>query len=225
MTTRVLSQTHSPNVYFKWIVANALAELVGLGTVALLVFLLTPRLETGLTFGLATLLFAAVLFEGLCVGVAQWSVLRERLELKAIPWITMTVIGGGVAWLIGMVAGSTLTFESGATIATEPSLAFTLLLAGLMGLGLGGLLGTAQWSVLRRYVRGAAWWIVANALAWTVGMTVIFATTDGLAFLPSIVLAGALIVVALLLTGGVVGVIHGLVLVWLLRKRVVKVSS
>jgi hypothetical protein len=224
MTTRVLPQTPSlPNIYLKWIVTNALAELIGLGTVALLVVLLMPRLEAGITFGLASLLFAAVLFEGLCVGVAQWWVLRERLELKAASWIGMTVLGGAVAWLIGMVAGSTLTFESNTTVVSEPSLVFTLLLAGLMGLGLGGLLGTAQWVVLRRYVERGVWWIAANGLAWAVGMTIIFATTDVLAFIPLRVLAILSAIVALLLTGGLVGAVHGSVLVWLLSAQ--EVSS
>jgi hypothetical protein len=220
MTTRVLSKPTSANFYFKWLTANALAELLGLGGVALLVVLLMPRLETGLTFAVALALFAAVAFEGLCVGAAQWWVLSQWLELRARDWLGFTVLGGTAAWLIGMVAGSTLTFGSETATVAEPGLAFTLLLAGLMGLGLGGILGTAQWFVLRHYVRGASWWLLANALAWAVGMVIIFAATASLALMPSTVSVVTAVIVALLLTGGVVGAIHGFFLIWLVRKKV-----
>jgi hypothetical protein len=213
MTTRVLSRTaKSPSFYFKWIIANALAELVGLGTVALLVMLLTPRLESGLTFGIALMLFASVSVEGLCVGAAQWWVLREQLSLKAFPWIGMTVLGGTVAWLIGMIAGSTLSFEAETTAVTEPGLIMTLLLSGLMGLGLGVMLGTAQWLVLKNYVKRAVWWIPANAVAWLVGMVIIFASIDFLMLLSSPLLIALSSGLALLLTGAGVGAIHGGVL-------------
>jgi hypothetical protein len=221
VTTRVLSQVPTAaNFYFKWILANALAELAGLGAVALLIVLLMLRLETGITFGLASLLFAAVLFEGLCVGVAQWWVLREWLELTK-AWIGMTMLGGAVAWLIGMLAGTFFGSQNEMTPVSEPSSVMMLTLAAVMGLAVGALLGIAQWFVLRRYVKRAAWWILANALAWSVGMAIIFTAIDFLALTPSFVLA----VVALLLTGDVVGAIHGSMLVWLLRQSVIKVSS
>lgn len=57
----------------------------------------------------------------------------------------------------------------------------------------------------------------ANALAWACGMVVIFAGIDlalGDGFSPSVVLSLAL---TLACAGALVGAVHGLALVWLLR--------
>lgn len=83
------------------------------------------------------------------------------------------------------------------TLATAISLPFTLLglrLGGLIAssLGidlysrwttvielmlLGGILGIAQWFVLRRYTHQAIWWIPANMIGWALG---VFAGTFGI---------------------------------------------
>ena len=86
-----------------------------------------------------------------------------------------------------------------------------------MGLVLGPVLGFAQWLALRRYVRGAALWMPANALAWAFGMVVIFvgidpAFDDGFG-----VRSVAILVFTLALAGAVVGAVHGLALVRLLH--------
>lgn len=47
-------------------------------------------------------------------------------------------------------------------------------LAWLTGFALGVTLSVPQWLVLRRYVKRAVWWILANAVAWAFGMQIIF---------------------------------------------------
>jgi hypothetical protein len=80
----------------------------------------------------------------------------------------------------------------------------------------GPILGFAQWSVLRHHVHSARSWLMANALAWAAGMTVIFA---GMAYVPwggrPIVMFVSLYAVCAL-AGLVVGAIHGRVLTRLL---------
>ena len=91
-------------------------------------------------------------------------------------------------------------------------------LAAVMGFVLGPILALPQWWVLRRYVRQAVWWIPANALAWAFGMVVIFA---GVGMIESTTLTFGVVLLVLLslaTAGAVVGAIHGLVLIWLLRK-------
>jgi hypothetical protein len=73
------------------------------------------------------------------------------------------------------------------------------------------------WLVLRRFVSHAALWMPANALAWEFGMAVIFASIDpaisgGFGLLSDVILG-----LTLACAGAVVGAIHGLALVWLLR--------
>lgn len=95
-----------------------------------------------------------------------------------------------------------------------------LLLAAGMGIALGALLGAAQWTVLRNHVPRAGWWIPANAVAWAIGMALVFA---GMSFIPDSGVVTPGIVVALLvsivLAGTAVGAIHGLALIWLVRER------
>jgi hypothetical protein len=90
-------------------------------------------------------------------------------------------------------------------------------LAFLMGLVLGPILGFAQWLALRRFVAPAALWMPANALAWGFGMVVIFAGIDPATaggFGPGTVM---ILAATLLCAGAVVGAVHGLALVWLVR--------
>ena len=106
--------------------------------------------------------------------------------------------------------------SGGAT--AEPSDAVVFGLAFLMGLVLGPVLGFAQWLALRRFVARAALWMLANALAWAVGMVVIFAGIDPATsggFGPGTV---AILAATLFCAGAAVGAIHGLALVWLLRQ-------
>ena len=80
-------------------------------------------------------------------------------------------------------------------------------------------MGFAQWFALRRYVSRAALWMPANALAWAFGIVVIFTGIDpaisGGFDLRSVAILGLTLACA----GAVVGAIHGLALVWLLRSR------
>ncbi len=92
-------------------------------------------------------------------------------------------------------------------------------LAAVMGFVLGSILGVPQWLVLRHHLPKAGWWVLANALAWLVGMVIVFVGTN---FIPpeGISLNVAFVLLLFLfIAGAVVGAIHGLVLVWLLHER------
>lgn len=159
--------------------------------------------------------------EGTVVGTAQWLVLRR--PLPGMSWKSCAVATGAgalAAWILGMVPSTVLSLgadtSGGAT--AEPSDAVVFGLAFLMGLVLGPVLGFAQWLALRRFVARAALWMLANALAWAVGMVVIFAGIDPATsggFGPGTV---AILAATLFCAGAAVGAIHGLALVWLLRQ-------
>ena len=82
-------------------------------------------------------------------------------------------------------------------------------LATALGLVLGAVLAAPQLRVLRPQVSYARRWIGANALAWAIGMPVIFAGMDRLPWesggMPLFV--GLFVVAAL--AGAVVGTVHG----------------
>jgi hypothetical protein len=104
---------------------------------------------------------------GLCAGIipssAQWLMLRH--VASAWKWIIASVVGLGVGGGLGVLIlwGRSDTTPAGAT-------AFVGALAGL-GLGVG------QWLVLRRQMSNFPWWLVANASALALGLTVAFSIT------------------------------------------------
>ncbi len=100
----------SNRFYLKWIIANSLAEMIGLGTSALLWIAADRRMEAQIgTVGMVVaVIVGSTLFEGMAVGYGQWSVLRGPLPLvRARAWIGATMLGAFVAWTLGM-APSTL---------------------------------------------------------------------------------------------------------------------
>lgn len=220
-----LSATRS--LWGRWVIANAVGELIGLGGTALAALLLLPALSTATN--LATTLATAAVFiiagtviEGVAVGTAQWLVLRRPLpRLPWRRWVAATAAGAGIAWAAGMVPSTLMALGQDAEQAAtgEPRAILVYPLAFLLGLLLGPVLGGAQWLVLRRSVGQAGGWIVANAVAWGGGMVLIFAGIDTLAARgigPGTIVLAALLLAA---TGALVGAIHGLALVRIIARR------
>jgi hypothetical protein len=206
-------------LWWRWVLANALGELVGLGGVfavgaAVAVTFGEPRGAAAL---LALLVLVVVLatFEGAVVGYAQWRVLRAVLPaLRRGTWVTATVVGAVVSWLLGMIP-STLGATGGGAAgdagpAAEPRPALLVLLASAMGAVLGLVLSCAQWWVLRRHVARAGWWLPAHAAAWAVAMPLIFQLV-GVTLAESRTAASlAALILGIGAAGAVVGAIHGL---------------
>lgn len=211
-------------LWWQWILANALGETIGLGTTLQIGAFLRVNAEKSIGVPTAAILgiLSGTVIEGLVVGMAQWLVLRRPLErLRWQVWVLATASGACIAWTLGMLP-STFLFTSSDTGAAAPGQISDMLVYALavgMGLVLGSILGVPQWLVLRRHLSKAGWWVLANALAWMLGMVVIFAGTS---LIPP---EGISIPVALLLllfvvvAGALVGAVHGLVLIWLLRKH------
>ena len=210
-------------LWLRWVVANALGELVGLGITALVgaVFFSVIGEDTG---GSAVLALASVavlagtLAEGTSVGTAQWLVLRRPLpRLHWRTWAAATGAGAFLAWTLGMIPSTVMSLGAGSSgqAGPEPDQMIVYSLAFAMGLVLGPVLGLAQWLVLRRFVGRAALWMPANSLAWAFGMVAIFVGAD-LVVGSTGPAAVVLLAVTLACAGATVGAIHGLALVWLL---------
>jgi hypothetical protein len=214
--------------YFDWIGANAVAEAAGLGTTFVIGLQVAPSLDrlSGVVSTLSAMLLAIALgtvLEGVVVGFAQEVVLRRNLDrLRPRSWLTATAAGAALAWTLGMIpstVASLASADSGSSQAPEPPMLVTLLLAAGLGLVAGPILGLSQWTVLRRHVDHAGRWLWANALAWAVGMPLIFLGMDVVPWggQPTIVTLSIYAVCGL--AGLIVGAIHGRVLRQLIRAR------
>jgi len=208
----------------RWVAANALAELVGLGVVAWAGFFVFQRVGEPQTAaqaaGFVALFVALGAFEGAVVGVAQRSVLRERLPAVR-GWVGATVAGAMAAWAIGMLPSTLMGLgeKTAAAPQAEPSLALVLLLAAAMGAVAGPVLAAFQWLSLRRaHCRRAGWWLPANAAAWALGMPVVFLGAQANDLTGDPVLIATAVGGSLLGTGAVVGAVHGRFLLWMLEK-------
>ncbi len=211
-------------LWFQWILANTVAETVGLGGTLFIGILLLSNAEktVGVVFAAALAVLAGTLIEGTVVGTMQWLVLHHPLKsMRWRSWALATALGAFVAWTLGMIP-STFFFtgtDAGTTSSAQMSDLMIYALAAAMGLALGAILGVPQWLVLRRYVQKAGWWVLANALAWMLGMVVVFIGTS---FIPAGAIALQVALVMLLFivaAGATVGAVHGLALIWLLRSR------
>lgn len=210
------------SLWLRWVGANSLGELLGLGATFALDILIISRIQSG---GAAAALLGIVLIaatgavEGTVVGLFQWTALRGSFPgIARRAWVGATIIGAVVAWFLGSLPSTLMDMggQDAAAAGQEPATAVVLLLAAAMGFVLGAVLSFPQWLVLRRHTAGAWLWIPANCLAWAAGMPVIFASVDrAYAAYESGSLADTLLIfaVALLLAGAVVGAIHGLALV------------
>lgn len=218
-------------IWRRWVVANAWSELIGLAGSAGIVLLLfgtaEPARPAEILLAAAATIILATLLEGVVVGFAQWRVLSDALRPlpggppTARQWIGATALGACVAWVLGMLPSTIMSFQQPTAQAgfPEPGLGLMVGLAAIMGLVLGPVLAFFQWLVLRRYLQGAAWWMPANAMAWAFGMMAIFLGAGALSADASLWTIAGVLASACLLAGAVVGAIHGLALLWLLSKN------
>jgi hypothetical protein len=202
-------------LWFRWIIANALSELVGLGatfaTIGLLVSKIDTRQATGILLSFViTVLCGAI--EATIVGLAQrWAMHPWFPMIGRFAWWRATLIGAMLGYVLGYLPSTLMGMSEAATQTTqvEPPECVTLILAAGLGAVAGAVLSFAQWMVLRGKVKKAGLWIPANMLAWAVGMPIIFLGMD-LAFKTTEPWQMVLVVAGALLIAGIfVGAIHG----------------
>jgi NhaP-type Na+/H+ or K+/H+ antiporter len=204
--------------WWRWVGANAIGEMIGLGIVAATAMLLASKDAPDIGWRLteAAIIALAGIAEGVAVGIAQWRVLRWRLpELSASRWTIATAAGAFVAWIIGMIPSTVMGGDSPA--GTMPSRTLVILMAAGMGVALGPILGIPQWLALRRHLPRAGWWIAANCAGWALGMPIIFLGVGVIArndfsYAVNIALGALLCAIA----GAAVGAVHGAALLRLL---------
>ncbi len=207
-------------LWLRWVGANAVGELLGLGATFAVIALAFSGLEGQPGAGSVVLSFllavASGALEATLVGLAQWWAMHPWFPaITRRAWWLATLVGALLAYVLGYLPSTLMSLGEGASQSpvAEPPQWIVLLLAAGLGAVAGAVLSFAQWLVLRKKVRRAGWWIPANMLAWLVGMPIIFWGIDAAQKgqpLPQTVL---LLAGCLLLTGAVVGAIHGALLV------------
>jgi hypothetical protein len=207
-------------LWYRWVLANALGELLGLGLTFAAIGLAASGLEglPGLGSVLASFAVAVAsgAMEATLVGLAQWWAMRPWFPaITRLHWWRATLIGALVAYALGYLPSTLMSLGEQAAEAppVEPSQAVVLLLAAGLGAVAGAVLSFAQWLALRHSVGGAGLWIPANMLAWAAGMPIIFWAMDAVFQMPSLLRGIPLLAGALLVTGAVAGAIHGAFLV------------
>jgi len=206
------------SLYQRWLVANGLGEMFGLGltfAVGALVMSLLGESQNALVILVSFLVaVASGAIEATIVGLAQWWAMHPWLPtIQRRDWWLATLFGALLAYVLGYLPTTlmSLTEQSSpqGTPVQEPDQWVVLLLAVGLGLVGGAVLSFAQWLVLRKKVSRANVWIPANMLAWLVGMPLIFWGIDIAGSLESMVCVAGFVAGVLLLTGLVVGAIHG----------------
>ncbi len=179
-------------LWLSWLLGAFAALIIGL---ALLVFGVgeainnAPPAVSGMVIGLIF---------GIGLGVAQWLVLRKRIDGISL-WAPITI---GV-WVVFWSMNFAELFGEGTGV-------FGKLIEGLGHGGLlGALTGAGQWFVLRSKVRKAHWWILISALSWAIGAS----TGDTIQAILQIDIPLELIIAILLSSA-----LTGAGMVWLLRQ-------
>lgn len=198
------TRPHAPHgLWGRWVLANGFGELLGLGLVAAGAVALrswAPAPAAAIAVVLGAL-------EGAILGALQWRAMHPWAEeLDAARWIRATVFGALCAWALGMIPSLLLPAESAG--GGGPPWALTQLFAVLLGAAGGLVLALFQGRAFGP--RRRRWWI-ANALAWAVGMPLLFAVVDLAAALRG-ASAVAVIAYGLFAVGAAVGAIHGVAL-------------
>jgi len=138
-----------------WVLASAAGIGLGIGATYGLVFLvkaLVPGVnEDTLGGGLIYILLASLL------SFFQWLVLRGRIPRSA-RWFAATIAGLIIGFVFIPPVLRVIPALQGRD--AQPLLALLVMII------IGGILGLAQWLILRRHIRISGLWVVANVLGW-----------------------------------------------------------
>lgn len=206
------------NYWLRWTAVCGLGEFLGIGVAAGIGFSVVMALGEPDTLAekLFVILTAVVsgIIGGLVTGWLQWWVLREKFAaVKAKDWLFYTALGAAIGWILGMTPPTFLMGRGGSAPSPEFSSALIALLAAGAGVVLGTLFGFFQWLELRKHTLQASRWILANAIAWTIGLAIIYlgaSLPTAETALATVILIGT---VSGLLAGLSVGAITGLFLI------------
>jgi len=205
-------------IWQEWVVATTIGQMAGFAFPAI-IGVIAANMTTNIHTPNPELLMMVAMTiagigEGAILAYAQWIILKKYIkDLNTRDWILFTAMAAALGWGIGMLP--TTVGENISNLHPLALLSGIFILAPIFLLSI----GFAQWLVLRKHMQKAGWWILANALAWPVG---IFASIIVLILVPDNSPAGVWVlsgIMAGLMMGSTVGAITGIALVKIIRSN------
>jgi len=223
-----VSSLDKRTLWLRWVAANGLGEMFGLGlTFAVGALVISSLGDQGSVSAILLAFLVAVAsgaIEATFVGLAQWWAMHPWFPvIGRASWWFATLVGALMAYIMGYMPSTLMSLGEQASQAqapmAEPAQWLVLLLAAVLGAVGGAVLSFAQWLTMRHKISHASLWIPANMLAWMVGMPIIFWGIDASQKLSGLAWEVLFLAGVLLLTGLVVGAIHGAFLVRLADQK------
>jgi len=219
----------SSTLWLRWVAANGLGEMFGLGLTFAVGVVVISSLGNQQSVSVILLTFVVAVasgaIEATLVGLAQWWAMHPWFPmLTRGAWWLATLIGALMAYVMGYLPSTLMSLGEQAsqtqTPGAEPDQWLVLLLAALLGAVGGAVLSFAQWLTMRHKIQGSSIWIPANMLAWMVGMPIVFWGIDVVQKMNGLFWLILMMAGVLMLTGSVVGAIHGFFLTRLVKTEV-----
>ena len=216
-------------LWLRWMAVNALGEMFGLGLTLAVGAGVISSMGNQQSVSIILLTFVVAVasgaIEATLVGLAQWWAMHPWFPmLTRGAWWLATLIGALMAYVMGYLPSTLMSLGEQAsqtqTPGAEPDQWLVLLLAALLGAVGGAVLSFAQWLTMRHKIQGSSIWIPANMLAWMVGMPIIFWGIDVVQKMNGLFWLILMMAGVLMLTGSVVGAIHGVFLTRLVKTEV-----
>ena len=151
-------------LFQRWTLANALAELFGLGLTFIITGLVFSKLDSQQTITSIILTFVFAVLSGAVeatvVGLAQWWAMHPWFPMVSrFGWWRGTLIGALIAYVLGYLPSTLMSMGEATSQSApmeEPAQWIVLLLAAGMGAVGGAVLSFAQWLELRGKVKQAS---------------------------------------------------------------------
>jgi len=219
----------SSTLWLRWVAANGLGEMFGLGLTFAVGVVVISSLGNQQSVSVILMTFVVAVASGAIeatfVGLAQWWAMHPWFPvIGRAAWWFATLVGALMAYVMGYLPSTLMSLGEQAsqtqTPVAEPDQWLVLLLAAGLGAMGGAVLSFAQWLTMRHKIQGSSIWIPANMLAWMVGMPIIFWGIDVVQKMNGLFWLILMMAGVLMLTGSVVGAIHGFFLTRLVKTEV-----
>jgi hypothetical protein len=215
--TQVPAKSGRWALWWRWTLATTAGELLSFAAPATVApvatWAMTEMLGTVPEGAMLAVAVAAGMVEGAVLGFAQSLVLRRYIQsMTWREWVLVTALAAGVAYILGMTPSM---LDDSTAMSPIVFIGIWIILGALLVCSI----GFAQWLVLRRYVRKAGWWVLANALAWPLGLAIPFVSLTTIPDSSPVAVWVLVGIVSGVLMGAVVGAITGIVIVGLLRHQ------
>lgn len=210
--------------WFKWMFHYSLGELMGIGAAAIIArFLFIGFSNTSASANTTSYLMFMILIiagasEGLIIGYIQWRSLSKVVkDFKRGVWIGTTMAITVTGWLC--ILPPAILFISFLSKFSAINNYYSILYTTYVGMAFGGLIGIAQFFIIRKYFRNSLVWIFANTVGWTISFLILYKALVLFENSSSLVYNLFLIASSCILSGFIQGVITGTSLHFLMSIR------